>query len=67
MPAGDRTGPAGRGPKTGRGLGPCATPGAKAPRAPRAGLGRGGAPRGGGGGQGRGKGRRKVGGVTYFT
>jgi hypothetical protein len=31
MPGGDRTGPYGQGPRTGRGLGPCGTPGNSLP------------------------------------
>ena len=68
MPGGDKTGPEGKGPKTGRGLGPCSTEGqlekARGNR-PRRGLGRG-APAGAGGGGCRGR-RRGPNGVTYFT
>ncbi|WP_201328163.1 DUF5320 domain-containing protein [Thermotomaculum hydrothermale] len=60
MPYGDRTGPLGQGPKTGRGLGYCSgndRPGADTD-APRRGMGRGtGFGRGGGRGMGRGMGR----------
>jgi len=52
MPQGDRTGPQGQGPKTGRGLGRCNTKGVpSAPRSQR-GMGSG---KGGGRGQGRGR------------
>jgi hypothetical protein len=60
MPRGDRTGPAGMGPMTGRGLGYCAGYGAPGYMDPAPGLGRGrgrgwwGAGRGWGGGGGRG-------------
>jgi len=58
MPAGDRTGPAGWGPMTGRGLGYCAGYGAPGYASPAPGMGRGrgawGAGRGWGGGGRRG-------------
>lgn len=70
MPAGDRTGPRGEGPRTGRGLGDCETiegrlngrrsPAGQAPRGGR-GLGAGG---GRGGCMGR---RRGKDGIVYFT
>ncbi len=53
MPKGDGTGPQGKGPKTGRGLGPC--PDDQNVRKPARGGGRG-SGRGGGGGGGRGGG-----------
>lgn len=57
MPALDSTGPLGRGPASGRGLGPCRNGASHARENPPAstyGLGRGGYPRGGGRGLGRG-------------
>ena len=53
MPQGDGTGPQGRGPKTGRGQGPCNPKGVPAAPPNQRGLGLG---RGGGRGQGRGRG-----------
>ena len=62
MPNRDRTGPAGEGPATGRGLGPCKPANKKpAPARPRGGGGG-----GAGGGRGGGRGRRKQDGYTYF-
>jgi len=69
MPNRDRTGPEGKGPGTGRGLGPCTDGTTEKQLEDRRvrGLGRGrGAPKGGG--QGKARGRRKgPNGVTYFT
>jgi len=70
MPRGDKTGPRGEGPGTGRGLGGC-VPNASPARTTRKGLGPcgDGTPRGGGMGRGRGgMGRRRgPNGVTFFT
>lgn len=57
MPAGDQTGPLGKGPATGRGAGQCATGQANSPRL-GLGFGR-------GRGQGRGQGRCRGVGVAY--
>jgi hypothetical protein len=59
MPGGDRTGPQGEGPRTGRGLGDCAPRKDKDGNViePLLGLGRGGFPWGGGRGRGWGGGR----------
>ena len=68
MPRGDGTGPRGEGPKTGRGLGDCATTEGQLSKR-RKGLGPcgDGTPRGGGGKAGcRGR-RRGPGGVTFYT
>lgn len=66
MPRGDRTGPEGKGPATGRGMGPCVTE--KALEKKRTGPGRGMGLGRGRGGPGRGMGRRRgAGGITYFT
>lgn len=71
MPARDKTGPEGKGPGTGRGLGPCGTTEKQLDKQRGTGLGPcgDGKPRGGGRGQGGGgKGRRKgANGITYFT
>ena len=67
MPGGDRTGPSGKGPRTGRGLGPCGT--TEKQLEDNRGLGRGlGRGPGRGLGLGRGRGRRRgPNGITYFT
>ena len=82
MPRGDKTGPEGKGPKTGRGLGPCSDEEVSVEKGkkgrgpcgdgtPNGGTGRGrgrGQGAGQGTGQGRGRGRRKgANGITYFT
>lgn len=61
MPLGDKTGPLGKGPLTGRGLGPCGNGGKNIPISNMNGIpgrGRGGSGRGMGRGQGYGAGRR---------
>ena len=65
MPRGDKTGPEGKGPKTGRGLGDCGTTEKQLENTRGRGRGRG---RGqGNGSAGRGMGRRKgPNGITYF-
>ena len=70
MPNRDRTGPQGKGPRTGRGLGTCETTEKQLERSRGTGLGRGqgGPGRGQGCGCGKGRGRRKgPNGITYFT
>jgi hypothetical protein len=58
MPQGDRTGPQGQGPKTGRGQGKCGPKGATPAPQRQGGTGRGqGSGRGAGRGQGRGSGQ----------
>jgi hypothetical protein len=64
MPQGDRTGPQGQGPKTGKGQGKCGPKGGTPPSQGQGGRGRGqgsskGAGRGQGKGRGAGKGRGK--------
>ena len=67
MPARDKTGPEGKGPGTGRGLGPCVTTEEQLEKQRGRGLARGrGAPRGRGRGMARGR-RRGPKGITYFT
>ena len=56
MPAGNKTGPDGNGPATGRGLGGCTNP--KNPQCPNRGTGGGGGQGGGGKGQGGGRGKK---------
>jgi len=71
MPRGDKTGPEGKGPRTGRGMGGCGTTEKQLDQQRGKGLGPcgDGTPRGGGGRGGRGgRGRRKgPNGITYFT
>lgn len=65
MPNRDKTGPAGKGPKTGRGMGPCGTEEAlEKKRGKGIGPCGDGTPRGGGRGGGRRKGPN---GITYYT
>ena len=70
MPRGDKTGPEGRGPATGRGLGGC-LPGkstGKKTTVPSRGFGGGGGlGRGPGGGRGMGGRRKGANGITYYT
>ena len=69
MPRGDRTGPRGEGPRTGRGMGPCTTEKQlenKRENDDGTGVGRGGVPRGGGRGHCGGR-RKGPNGITYFT
>ena len=67
MPAGDRTGPRGEGPKTGRALGYCSGSDSPGYMNPAPGLGRGGGGFGRGGGLGRGGGGRGHRNVFYAT
>ena len=71
MPGGDKTGPRGKGPKTGRGMGDCGTTEKQLEDNRDLGRGRGGPGKGKGRGNGKGLGRggRRKGenGVTYFT
>jgi len=70
MPRGDKTGPAGKGPRTGRGMGPCGTTEKQLGNQRGTGMGPcgNGKPRGGGQGAGKGRGRRKgANGITYFV
>ena len=69
MPRGDKTGPSGKGPRTGRGMGPCGTTEKQLGNQREIGGGQGGGNRQGlGQGPSGGRGRRKgANGITYFT